>query len=764
MDTINKDDTAVTLSVEIPGPRVVDVVMPSGQGPQGDPGPVGPKGDKGDPFTYADFTEEQLQALKGPKGDPGEKGDAFTYNDFTPDQLTSLKGPKGEPGIPGPQGQPGAVGPKGDKGDQGLVGPKGENGPVGPKGDQGNPGPQGIQGIPGPVGPQGPKGESGEPFKIAKTYPNVSAMNNDASNVKEGSFVVIASDVNDPDNGKLYVKNDNAFTFIVDLSGIQGLQGPQGQQGLQGTPGQQGPIGPKGDKGESGNPGPVGPQGIQGLKGDTGLTGPAGPKGADGAKGDKGEPGPQGPVGPKGEPLRFSDLTPDQIAQLRGPKGDPGPKGDKGDQGPAGVGGSGGGSVDLSQYAKKSDLNAYLTRNDANNNYAQKGWSANTFAYKGDLGAFIRKTEIGQYALTPGDAASRYVNNIQAQSFAKNADLANYRTVKDADNLYLKKVDIRGYIAMISDPVYLKKADASTTYVAKEQYNKDMTALKASGGSSDLSNYYTKAEVDDKVSSADISGALSALRAGNIVINDASLSGVLTLLAKSILGFKSDSEIVSQYPLVLPTWEDGDTAVHFENLYPGTKLRIDGTEYTVNDHGMVTYTLPTDKTKVKVEYCNVSGAPLPTGQEYYLQKAEDPDKDATPEVFTADNGTWTLKGRTLTWATKPYTKATASAPAGLVAKLDSNVDRFIIDCNGGTGTDNSSAQSNSERTVLNIRPGTIKVLNPHNNTISFDVALTGRGSINKALYNGTNIIGDHNFPGNLHLFTSGNGPQIMALW
>ena len=35
------------------------------QGPQGEPGP------KGDPFTYADFTAEQLANLKGPKGDDG---------------------------------------------------------------------------------------------------------------------------------------------------------------------------------------------------------------------------------------------------------------------------------------------------------------------------------------------------------------------------------------------------------------------------------------------------------------------------------------------------------------------------------------------------------------------------------------------------------------------------------------------------------------------------------------------------------------------
>ena len=66
------------------------------------------KGDKGDPFIYSDFTPEQLVALKGEKGDAftfadftpeellllkGEKGDSFTYNDFTQEQLNSLKGP-----------------------------------------------------------------------------------------------------------------------------------------------------------------------------------------------------------------------------------------------------------------------------------------------------------------------------------------------------------------------------------------------------------------------------------------------------------------------------------------------------------------------------------------------------------------------------------------------------------------------------------------------------------------------------------------------
>ena len=60
------------------------------QGPQGPQGEQGPQGGKGDPFTYDDFTQEQINTLKGEKGDP------FTYNDFTPEQLAALKG---EPGY-----------------------------------------------------------------------------------------------------------------------------------------------------------------------------------------------------------------------------------------------------------------------------------------------------------------------------------------------------------------------------------------------------------------------------------------------------------------------------------------------------------------------------------------------------------------------------------------------------------------------------------------------------------------------------------------
>lgn len=65
------------------------------------------KGPKGDPFTYSDFTPEQLAALKGEKGDP------FTYADFTPEQLASLKGKDGIDGKDGTNGKDGYTPQKG---------------------------------------------------------------------------------------------------------------------------------------------------------------------------------------------------------------------------------------------------------------------------------------------------------------------------------------------------------------------------------------------------------------------------------------------------------------------------------------------------------------------------------------------------------------------------------------------------------------------------------------------------------------------------
>lgn len=131
-------------------------------------------GEKGEPFTYEDFTEEQLESLRGPQGVQGEKGEtgphgpmgaAFTYEDFTEEQLMALIGPEGQKGEDG-------VGIRDFYYEQSLLDDgtnklhiyltNGEertfyikNGSKGSKGEQG---PQGIQGL---QGEQGPKGSAG---------------------------------------------------------------------------------------------------------------------------------------------------------------------------------------------------------------------------------------------------------------------------------------------------------------------------------------------------------------------------------------------------------------------------------------------------------------------------------------------------------------------------------------------------------------------------------------------------------------------------
>lgn len=162
-------------------------------------------------------------------------------------------------------------------------GPKGDPGPRGPAG------PQGPQGNTGPTGPQGPIGPAGKNFNIKKTFDSVSAMNaSEGAGFTDGDFTMIASNVSDPDNSKLYVWDGSKFVYISDLSGAQGIQGPQGIQGIQGIQGEQGLTGPQGPKGETGL---TGPQGPKGDKGDTGSQGPIGPAGPQGPKGDKGDPG-----------------------------------------------------------------------------------------------------------------------------------------------------------------------------------------------------------------------------------------------------------------------------------------------------------------------------------------------------------------------------------------------------------------------------------------------------------------------------------------
>lgn len=235
---------------------------------------------------------------------------------------------------------------------------------------------------------------------------------------------------------ELHIHEDKETINVKDNTQIIKLQGPKGDPGIQGPPG---PPGPPGEPGRNGIDGLNGEQGLQGIQG---IQGPPGAPGKD------------------GKPFTYDMFTQEQLAALKGPKGDPGPPG------PPGTGSN----VDLSayatkqeadnlylkkvdirnylamlgdpKYALKTELDNYLSKTDATNNYAQKGWATQTFAYKNDLGTFIKKNEIAQYALTPGDASSRYVNKLEGQSFAQKSEL----------NEYVKKIEINQYTSSTQGP------------------------------------------------------------------------------------------------------------------------------------------------------------------------------------------------------------------------------------------------------------------------------------------------------------------------
>ena len=343
LNNIEKQVDVVTDTVLGLGEAIAEILnTPPVLGPKGDKGeqgpigPMGPEGPEGRPGKDAPVEEinsrlyalenstsdlndmrddiisleNEVEELKengvgeqgpaGPMGPKGEKGDAFTYNDFTSEQLEALKGPKGEVG---------------------------------------------------PQGPIGPKGDTGAPFSIKKIYSSKSEMDADFSNpeVKEGEFVVINS--NDEDNGKLYLKAKDSFSFIVALSGVQGIQGPKGDTGEQGPAGQdgrdgaQGPVGPKGDTGLQGEKGEKGDaftydmftpeqleklKGAKGDKGEQGPIGPAGPAGAQGEQGPKGDTGLQGIQGIQGERGEQGPIGPQG---LQGEKGQDGQNGENGQDG-----------------------------------------------------------------------------------------------------------------------------------------------------------------------------------------------------------------------------------------------------------------------------------------------------------------------------------------------------------------------------------------------------------------------------------------------
>ena len=255
---------------------------------------------------------------------------------------------------------------------------------------------RGEMGATGPQGATGETGPAGAPFTIYRTYSTIALMEADFANVPDGSFVAIQSNVEDPDNAKLYLRGTSEFTFITDMSGATGIHGDTGETGATGKAGAQILLrdGYR-NSSLSSTECPARPTlyggfyvadlladnawatevnlgdwvitrndynlchiacvadgkalvdqyfNLKGAKGDTGTSGEKGDTGASGEKGDTGDTGPAGPKGDTGDAFTYDDFTPQQLAGLKGDTGDTGPQGVKGDTGDSGAKGDTGDS------------------------------------------------------------------------------------------------------------------------------------------------------------------------------------------------------------------------------------------------------------------------------------------------------------------------------------------------------------------------------------------------------------------------------------
>lgn len=293
-------------------------------GPQGDTGPAGHDGKNGsdgttphvdtatgDWFLGDKDTGVHAQGEQGKTGQTGKDGitphiDKTTGNWFIGDNDTGIhaQGATGETGQDGKNGVTPHIGDNGDWfiGDQDTNLPsRGVQGPQGEPGKDGDRGPKGDPGTPGPQGADGKDGKDGKAFAIAKTFTSKANMSSDG--LTDGDFVMIASEVGDPDNASMYLWNGTEFKFIADFSGAQGVQGPKGEDGKQG------PQGDPGQPGQQGAPGAPGKDGITPHIGDNGdwflgdqdtgkpSQGKQGPQGEPGKDGQQGVPGASGKDG-----------------------------------------------------------------------------------------------------------------------------------------------------------------------------------------------------------------------------------------------------------------------------------------------------------------------------------------------------------------------------------------------------------------------------------------------------------------------------------
>ena len=89
-----------------------------------------------------------------------------------------------------------------------------------------------LERLVGPRGPEGKKGEKGDPFTISIIASSLQELMEKYQDVAGDTYALISNDIENPENGQLYIMTENGWEFVVDLSGPKGATGEKGLAGI----------------------------------------------------------------------------------------------------------------------------------------------------------------------------------------------------------------------------------------------------------------------------------------------------------------------------------------------------------------------------------------------------------------------------------------------------------------------------------------------------------------------------------------------------
>jgi len=213
-------------------------------------------------------------------------------------------------------------------------------------------------------------------------------------------------------------------------------------------------------------------------------------------------------------------------------------------------------------------------------------------------------------------------------------DLSAYISKQDAEKLYLKKVDIRNYLAMLGDPKYALKTDLNNympTATIRNTFVSRVYADNNYAAKANLSDYVKKSEISQYTPRATADNAHQLLLNGNVWCESTSIDDVLTALIGNMGKPFPRTEFK---PLTIPSANKGQqvVAVTGEPHY-SVKVVGNDTPFTLDSTGACTITIPPlGEDDIKLTYHNFTGAKV---AEYKIAGVQ---TDAVADEEYTENG------------------------------------------------------------------------------------------------------------------------------